>query len=181
EQGLGDRGAVDLHERAGGSRTGAVNGARQVPLAGAGFSEDEKRRQASPLDAVGEQPLHRGPNGPDSRALPEQVCQGQHGGYSTPGLPGQGPSEGAAGQPRARWSLARYAPATGADAHRGWQAVGRSTGSPRHATRSAASTSRRGDRRTGTFPWGPPWPVPARATGDSGRFRATVMPAIDSV
>jgi hypothetical protein len=107
EQGLRDCSAVDLDERPRGPRAGPVNGAGHEPLARAGLPLDQKRRQAPPLDAVGEQPLHRGADGLDRRTLPEQLGQGRHGGYSTPSPPVRRPSRAAAGRLRAGWRPAR--------------------------------------------------------------------------
>ena len=78
EQGLGDRGAVDLDERPRRPRAGPVKGAGQQPLARPRLALDQQRRQPAPLGPVREQPPDRLPDGLDRRALPEQLAQGGH-------------------------------------------------------------------------------------------------------
>ena len=119
EEGLGNRGAVDLDERPRCAGAGPVKGASQEPLARAGLPQDQERRKPAPLDPVREQPPHRIPDGLDRRTLPEQLRQGRHGGYSTPWPRARGLTGGGGGRPQAGRSPARLAPGGAVDARRG--------------------------------------------------------------
>ena len=125
EEGVGNRGAVDLDERSRRAGAGPVQGAREEPLARAGLPQDQERRKPAALDPVREDPPHRIPDGLDCRTLPEQLRQGRHGGYSTPAPRARGLTGGGGDRPRAGRSPARPAPDGAVDARRGGAPVGR--------------------------------------------------------
>ena len=99
EQGLGDRGAVDLDERAGRPRAGPVKGPRQESLARASLPQDQERGEPPSRGPVREHPRDRVSDGLDRRTLPEHLGQGRHGGYSTPSPRIRVPCGGGGGRP----------------------------------------------------------------------------------
>ena len=78
QQGLGNRGAVDVYEGAGCPVAGAVDGAGEQPLAGPRLPLDQHRGEPACIRVALKQPADRLPNGHDPRALSDQLEKGGH-------------------------------------------------------------------------------------------------------
>ncbi len=75
EEGFGNRGAVDVDERTGGTRSRLVDHSREQPLAGARFALDEDRWEPPAVLLAVEQPFDPFTDRLDLRAVTEQIRQ----------------------------------------------------------------------------------------------------------
>jgi hypothetical protein len=78
EQGLGDRGAVDVDEGAAGAGAGAVQGAGEEALAGAGLAAEEDRRRPRGGRGARQDLFQLLPEPPDAGAVADDVSERAH-------------------------------------------------------------------------------------------------------
>ena len=79
QEGLGDRRAVDVDERAGAPGARAMKGSGEEALADTRLTLDEDRGEPPAVGATLEEPPGREPEGGESGAPADQLCQRVHG------------------------------------------------------------------------------------------------------